>query len=42
MKVLFLLYFLMNSGEAVEAFEAKIFDDVAITAYHGSDYAQAF
>jgi hypothetical protein len=41
MKMFLLLYFLMNSGEAVEAFEADAFEDDAITAYHGSGYMQA-
>jgi hypothetical protein len=41
MKMLFLLYFFMGLNEAVEAFEADVFEDTAITAYHNSEYAQA-
>jgi hypothetical protein len=42
MKMLLILYFLMGSGEAVEAFEADVFNDFAITAFHDSEYKQAF
>ena len=43
MKMLFLLYFLTSfSGEAVQAFEADAIDEVAITAFQTTTFANPF
>jgi hypothetical protein len=45
MKMLFLLYFLMSSGEsleAVQAFEADALNEVAITAFQTTTFANSF
>ena len=43
MKMIFLLYFLMGSPvpDAIEAFEADAFDDVAVTAFNASANAHS-
>ena len=45
MKILFLLYFLMSSGEgleAVEAYQANVSNEVAITAFQTTTFANSF
>lgn len=45
MKILILLYFLMSSGEAIEAVEAYKADslnEVAITAFQTTTFANSF
>jgi hypothetical protein len=45
MKMLFLLYFLMSSGEALEAVEAyqnEALNEVAITAFQTTTFADSF
>ena len=44
MKMLFLLYFLMSSNEAleaVEAYQAEALNDVAITAFQTTTFAHS-
>jgi hypothetical protein len=41
MKVLFLLYFLMGTGEVIEAFEADMTEDIAITAFQTTNFAHS-
>jgi hypothetical protein len=43
MKIFFLLYFLTTiSGEAVEAYQADVSSDVAITAFQTTTFANSF
>ena len=45
MKMLFLLYFLMTTGEgleAVEAYQAEVANEVAITAFQTTTFASSF
>lgn len=45
MKTFFLLYFLMTSGEgleAVEAYQAEAFDEIAITAFQTTTFSNSF
>ena len=45
MKILFLLYFLMSAGEgleAVEAYQANVSNEVAITAFQTTTFANSF
>ena len=45
MKIFFLLYFLMTSGEgleAVEAYQANVANEVAITAFQTTTFANSF
>lgn len=45
MKMLFLLYFLMSAGEgfeAVEAYQAEVANEVAITAFQTTTFANSF
>ena len=45
MKTFFLLYFLMTSGEgleAVEAYQVNVSNDVAITAFQTTTFANSF
>lgn len=45
MKMLFLLYFLMSSGEAleaVEAYNADSLNEVAITAFQTTTFSNSF
>jgi hypothetical protein len=45
MKTFFLLYFLMTSGEgleAVEAYQAEVANEVAITAFQTTTFANSF
>jgi hypothetical protein len=45
MKMLLLLYFLMSANEgleAVEAYQADAFDEVAITAFQTTTFANSF
>ena len=45
MKMLFLLYFLMTTGEgfeAVEAYQTEALNEVAITAFQTTTFANSF